>query len=64
MYFALAWILSSCDFELYETDVSDVEREHAYLVPYPNWEFKSVRVTVKQWSFALGLRCVMWPSYR
>lgn len=48
MYIALARIFSSYDFELYKTDVSDVEMEHAYLVPYPKWESKGVRVKVKQ----------------
>jgi hypothetical protein len=27
--------------------LSDVEMQHAYLVPYPKWETKGVRVKVK-----------------
>lgn len=48
MYITLAKIFGSYDFELYETDVSDVEMAHAYLVPYPKWDTKGVRVRVKQ----------------
>jgi hypothetical protein len=35
------------DFELFETDESDVEMAHALLVPYPKWDSKGVRVIVK-----------------
>jgi hypothetical protein len=48
MFIALARIFGEYDFELFETDVSDVEMEHAYLVPYPKWESKGVRVKVKK----------------
>jgi hypothetical protein len=47
MYIALARIFGAYEFGLFETDVSDVEMEHAYLVPYPKWESKGVRVKVK-----------------
>jgi hypothetical protein len=40
-------VFSRYDFELFETDSSDVEMEHALLVPYPKWDSKGVRVTVK-----------------
>ncbi|KAG4435065.1 hypothetical protein IFR05_009455 [Cadophora sp. M221] len=47
LYITLAVVFSRFTFELYETDLSDVEMEHAYLVPYPKWETKGVRVKVK-----------------
>ena len=47
MYKVLAAVFSSFDFELFETSVSDVEMAHAYLLPYPKWESKGVRVFVK-----------------
>jgi hypothetical protein len=47
LYITIATVFSRFDFELYETDVSDVEMQHAYLVPYPKWESKGVRMKVK-----------------
>ncbi|KAH7351363.1 cytochrome P450 family protein [Rhexocercosporidium sp. MPI-PUGE-AT-0058] len=47
LYFTLAVLFARFDFQLYETDISDVEMAHAYLVPYPKWETKGVRVKVK-----------------
>ena len=47
LYITLATVFSRIDFELYETDASDVEMEHAYLLPYPKWDTKGVRVKVK-----------------
>jgi hypothetical protein len=47
LYIALATIFSRFNFEFYETDISDVEMAHGYLVPYPKWESKGVRVRVK-----------------
>jgi hypothetical protein len=47
LYITLATVFSSFDFELFETDDSDVEMAHAYLVPYPKWESKGVRMRVK-----------------
>lgn len=48
LYLSIAKVFSSFDFELYETDVSDVEMAHGYLIPYPKWDSKGVRATVKQ----------------
>jgi hypothetical protein len=47
LYITIATVFSTFDFELFETDLSDVEMQHAYLVPYPKWETKGVRVKVK-----------------
>jgi hypothetical protein len=47
MYITIATVFTRLDFELFETDETDVRMEHAYLVPYPKWETKGVRVTVK-----------------
>jgi hypothetical protein len=47
LYITIATIFSNFDFELFETDLSDVEMAHAYLVPYPKWESKGVRAKVK-----------------
>ena len=47
LYVALATAFRRFTFELYGTDVSDVEMTHAYLVPYPKLETKGVRVRVK-----------------
>ncbi|KAH6721507.1 cytochrome P450 family protein [Leptodontidium sp. MPI-SDFR-AT-0119] len=48
LYITLAVVFSRFTFELYETDLSDVQMEHAYLVPYPKWDTKGVRVKVKE----------------
>ena len=47
MYIVMATIFSKFKFELYETDISDVEMAHAYLLPTPKWESKGVRGNVK-----------------
>lgn len=47
LYIAIATVFSRFDFELYNTDLSDVQMKHAYLVPYTKWESKGVRVRVK-----------------
>jgi len=47
LYITLATVFSRFSFELFETDRSDVEMAHAYLVPYPKWDSKGVRVNVK-----------------
>lgn len=47
LYITLATVFSQFTFELYETDVSDVEMSHGYLIPYPKWESKGVRVKMK-----------------
>ena len=46
MFTALAMVLARFKFELFETDVSDVELEHAYMMPIPKWSSKGVRVKV------------------
>lgn len=46
LYVTIATVFSSFEFELYETDRSDVEMAHAYLVPYTKWESKGIRVKV------------------
>ncbi|KAE9974721.1 hypothetical protein EG328_003678 [Venturia inaequalis] len=47
MYIIIATIFTSFEFELFETDISDVEMAHAYLVPYPKWDSKGIRMRVK-----------------
>lgn len=47
LYITLATVFSRFSFEPFETDKSDVEMAHAYLVPYPKWHSKGVRVIVK-----------------
>ena len=47
LYITLATVFTRFTFELYETDVTDVEMKHAYLVPFPKWNSKGVRVRVK-----------------
>ncbi|KAK2738258.1 hypothetical protein FQN57_007121 [Myotisia sp. PD_48] len=54
LYITLASVFSRIDFKLYETDESDVIMEHAYLVPYPKWDSKGVRVTARPASNANG----------
>ena len=51
MYIVMATVFSRFEFQLYDTDVSDVEMAHAYLLPTPKWESKGVRVVI-------GLRTV------
>jgi cytochrome P450 len=47
LYITLATVFSRFTFEPYKTDISDVEMAHGYLVPYPKWDSKGVRVKVK-----------------
>jgi len=47
LYITFATVFTSFDFELFETDVSDVTMVHAFLIPYPKWESKGVRVRVQ-----------------
>lgn len=47
MYLAMALIFTRFDFELYETDISDIEMKYAYMLPYPKWDSKGVRAHVK-----------------
>lgn len=48
LYITLATIFTRYQCELHETDRSDVEMAHAYLVPYPKWESKGIRATVQR----------------
>ncbi|OWP04675.1 Cytochrome P450 family protein [Marssonina coronariae] len=48
LYITLAVVFTRFTFELYETDLSDVQMAHAYLVPYPKWDSKGVRVVVTE----------------
>ncbi|KAH7378902.1 cytochrome P450 family protein [Cadophora sp. MPI-SDFR-AT-0126] len=47
LYITLAVIFTRFTFDLHETDLSDVQMKHVYLVPYPKWDSKGVRVKVK-----------------
>lgn len=47
MYLALATVFRRFDFELYETDVSDVTLAHDFYLPAPKQDSKGVRVKVK-----------------
>ena len=48
LYIAIAMVFTRFEFELFETDESDVKMEHAYLVPYPKWDSKGIRVKIKK----------------
>ncbi|RAO73216.1 uncharacterized protein BHQ10_009228 [Talaromyces amestolkiae] len=48
LYLAIATVFSRFEFDLYETDLSDVQMKYAFLVPYPKWDTKGMRVRVKQ----------------
>ena len=48
LYITIATVFSRFDFQLYETDNTDVEMAHAYLVPYTKWDSKGIRATVKK----------------
>ncbi|CZS92511.1 hypothetical protein WAI453_006722 [Rhynchosporium graminicola] len=48
LYITLAVVFTRFEFKLYETDLSDIQMEHAYLVPYPKWVSMGVRVKVKE----------------
>jgi hypothetical protein len=47
MYLSLAAIFRRFTFELYETDVSDVELAHDFFLPSPKLDSEGVRVKVK-----------------
>ena len=47
LYITIATVFSRFDFDLYETEESDIKMKHAYLVPYPRWESKGVRVRIR-----------------
>lgn len=46
IYLALAAVFGRFTFQLHNTDVSDVQTAHTYLLPYPKWDSKGVRVKV------------------
>ncbi|KAK2628812.1 hypothetical protein QTJ16_001915 [Diplocarpon rosae] len=48
LYITLAVVFTRFTFDLYATDVSDVQMAHAFLVPYPKWDSKGVRVVVTE----------------
>jgi len=48
LYLTIATVFTRFEFELFDTNESDVRMEHAYLVPYPKWESKGIRVVVKK----------------
>jgi hypothetical protein len=43
----LAGVFRSFEFELYHTDISDVELAHDFFLPHPKMDSKGVRVKVK-----------------
>lgn len=47
LYLSVATVFSQFEFELVDTDASDVEMAHAYLVPYPKLDSKGVQVRVR-----------------
>lgn len=47
LYLTLAVIFRTFDMELFETDESDVTNKHTYLVPYPKFDSKGVRLKVR-----------------
>jgi len=46
MYLAMATVFRRFEFELYETDESDVVLAHDYFIPAPKEDSKGVRVRV------------------
>ncbi|KAH8655801.1 putative benzoate 4-monooxygenase cytochrome P450 [Xylariales sp. PMI_506] len=48
LYITMATVFTRFDFSLFETDESDIDMEHAFLVPYPKWDSKGIRATVKE----------------
>ena len=48
MYTAIATIYTRYHFQLHETDMTDVEMAHAYLVPYVKWGSKGIQATVRR----------------
>ena len=47
LYIVLASVFRRFTFELHETDISDAEMAHGYLVPYSRFDSKGVRIKVK-----------------
>ncbi|KAL3429624.1 cytochrome P450 [Aspergillus tetrazonus] len=48
LYLVFAAFFRFFDFELYETDFSDIELQHDFFLPFPKWDSKGVRVFVKE----------------
>ncbi|WYZ45823.1 hypothetical protein EsH8_IX_000048 [Colletotrichum jinshuiense] len=48
LHCTIAALFTRFDFELFETDESDVRMAHAWLAPYPKLDSKGVRVRVKE----------------
>jgi cytochrome P450 len=47
VHYALAVVMRRFDFELFETDITDVEMKHDYFNPLPKLDSKGIRVIVK-----------------
>ena len=47
LYMAMAAVFRNFEFELYQTDLSDVELAHDFFLPSPRLDSKGVRVKVK-----------------
>ncbi|BCS18374.1 cytochrome P450 [Aspergillus puulaauensis] len=47
LYLVFASLFRLFDFELYETDISDVELAHDFFLPFPKLDSKGIRVFVK-----------------
>ena len=47
LYMTLAAVFRNFEFELYQTDLSDVELAHDFFLPSPRLDSKGVRVKVK-----------------
>ncbi|KAL3296583.1 cytochrome p450 family protein [Colletotrichum asianum] len=50
LHIAIAQVFARFDFELFETEESDVRMAHAWLAPYPKLDSKGVRVRVREYS--------------
>jgi hypothetical protein len=48
LYLVFAAFFRFFDFELYETDISDIELQHDFFLPFPKWDSKGVRVFAKE----------------
>jgi hypothetical protein len=48
LYMTLASVFRNFTFELYKTDITDVELAHDFFLPSPRMDSKGVRVLVKK----------------
>lgn len=48
LYLVFASLFRVFDFELYETDMTDVEFAHDFFLPFPKLDSKGIRVFVKE----------------